>query len=121
MVKKNLDLEAKFHSEYPLIAGVDEAGRGALAGPIVVAAVILPPYFKNPLIQDSKILEPYQREIAYHLIKRVALEYTTAFKDPRQIEEKNPLGATREAMVESISKLQKKPDLGLIDGKEEII
>src|SRR5437764_8137825 len=120
MVKKNLDLEAKFRSAYPLIAGVDEAGRGALAGPIVVAAVILPPYFYNPLIQDSKILEPHQREIAYRLIKHIALEYNTVFKDPRQIEAKNPLGTTREAMVEAILKLRKKPNLGLIDGKEEI-
>ncbi|MCE8163617.1 MAG: ribonuclease HII [Candidatus Moeniiplasma glomeromycotorum] len=120
MVKKNLDLETKFRSEYPLIAGVDEAGRGALAGPIVVAVVILPPYFKNSLIQDSKILEPHQREIAYRLVKKAALEYNTVFKDPRQIEEKNPLGATREAMVEAILKLRKKPDLSLIDGKEEI-
>src|SRR5436305_9956920 len=98
MVKKNLDLETKFRSNYPLIAGVDEAGRGALAGPIVVAAVTLPPHFQTPLIQDSKILDPHQREIAYHLIKRTALEYNTTFKDPRQIEQKNPLEATREAM-----------------------
>ena len=95
MVKKNLDFETEFRSEYTLIAGVDEAGRGALAGPIVVAAVILPPYFQNPLIQDSKILEPHQREEAYRLIKQVALEYNTVFKDPRQVEEKNPLGATQ--------------------------
>src|SRR6266508_403892 len=120
MVKKMLNLEAKFRSDYPLIAGVDEAGRGALAGPIVVATVILPPHFQTPLIQDSKILEPHQRETAYRLIKRIALEYNTVFKNPRQIEEKNPLGATCEAMVEVILKLQKKPNLGLIDGKEEI-
>jgi len=120
MVKKTLDLESEFYSEYSLIAGVDEAGRGALAGPIVVAAVILPPHFHSSLIQDSKILEPAQREKVYHLIKQVALEYNTIFKDSRQIEEKNPLRATQEAMVEAILKLKKIPDLGLIDGKEEI-
>src|SRR5205814_150128 len=75
MVKKKLNLESQFRSEYSLIAGVDEAGRGALAGPIVVAAVILPVDFESPLIQDSKILEPFQREKVCHLIKRVALEY----------------------------------------------
>src|SRR5947208_2959961 len=100
MVKKELDLESEFRSQYPLIAGVDEAGRGALAGPIVVATVILPPRFQSSLIQDSKILEPSQREVAYQLVKQVALEYNTVFKDPRQIEQKNPLGATQEAMVE---------------------
>lgn len=120
MVKKKLDFESQFRSEYPLIAGVDEAGRGALAGPIVVAAVILPATFGSPLIQDSKILEPSQREKIYYLIKKVALEYNTIFKDARQIEEKNPLRATQEAMVEAISNLKKTPDLCLIDGKEEI-
>lgn len=120
MVKKMLNLESEFRSEYPLIAGVDEAGRGALAGPIVVAAVILPSHFQSPLIQDSKTLEPYQREEAYHLIEKVALEYNTVFKDPRQIEVKNPLGVTQEAMAEVILKLKKTPDLCLIDGKEEI-
>ncbi|KLL01559.1 MAG: ribonuclease HII [Mycoplasmataceae bacterium RC_NB112A] len=120
MIKKSLDLEFQFNSQYPLIAGVDEAGRGALAGPIVVAAVILPTNFTSPLIQDSKILEPFQREKVYHLIKKNALEYNTVFKDPRQIEEKNPLRATQEAMVEAILKLKKTPDLCLVDGKEEI-
>ncbi|MCE8162904.1 MAG: ribonuclease HII [Candidatus Moeniiplasma glomeromycotorum] len=120
MVKKKLDLELEFRSKYPLIAGVDEAGRGALAGPIVVAAVILPPHFQSLLIQDSKILEPSQREEAYQLIKQAALEYNTVFKGPRQIEEKNPLRATQEAMVEAILKLKNLPDLCLIDGKEEI-
>src|SRR6185295_949134 len=109
MVKKRLELESQFRSEYPLIAGIDEAGRGALAGPVVVAAVILPPYFQSPLVQDSKVLEPRQREEVYHLIKRVALEYNTVFKDSHQIEEKNPLQATQEAMVEAISKLKKVP------------
>jgi len=60
-VKKSLNLELKLWKKYPLISGVDEAGRGALAGPILVAAVILPTGFQSPFIQDSKILIPKKR------------------------------------------------------------
>ncbi|CAI2161576.1 13865_t:CDS:2 [Funneliformis geosporum] len=102
------------------IAKVDEAGRGALAGPIVVAAVILPTGFQNSLIQDSKILSPSQRKKVYRIVKKVAVEYSIAFKSAREVEIKNPLGATKEAMIEVILKLNNKPNLCLIDGKEEI-
>jgi len=120
MARKSLDLELSFWNDYPIIAGVDEAGRGALAGPIVVAAVILPTGFQNSLIQDSKILSPSQRKKVYRIIKKVAVEYSMAFKSAREVEIKNPLGATKEAMVEVILKLNNKPNLCLIDGKEEI-
>lgn len=103
-----------------MIVGVDEAGRGALVGPIVVAAVILPTGFQNSLIQDSKILNPSQRKKVFRIIKKVAVEYNIVFKDAREIETKNPLGATKEAMAEAILRLRNKPDLGLIDGKEKI-
>ncbi|CAG8782813.1 15471_t:CDS:2, partial [Racocetra persica] len=99
----------------------DEAGRGALAGPIVVAAVILPTYFYSPLIRDSKILKPVQRNRAYGIIRKAALTYSVAIKNPREVESKNPLQATKEAMVEATLKLKVKPDLCLVDGKEEII
>lgn len=120
MVKKSLDLELKFWPSYPTIAGVDEAGRGALAGPIVVAVVILPTGFQNPLIQDSKILSPSQRKRVYRMVKKEAVEYKIIVKSVREVETKNPLGATKEAMVEVILNLKKKPDLCLIDGKEKI-
>ena len=121
MRRKNLDLELKLWNDYPMIAGVDEAGRGALAGPLVVAAVILPVGFQNYLIQDSKILSPSQRKKVYWIIKKVAIEYSVAFKSVREIEEKNPLAATKEAMVETILKLKNKPSLCLVDGKEKIV
>ena len=107
--------------DYPLIAGVDEAGRGALAGPVIVAAVVLPVGFQNPLIQDSKILSPTQRKRAFYLVKKAALEYSIIAKSAREIEEKNPLGATKEAMVETILRLKNKPNLCLVDGKEKIV
>jgi len=120
MAKKSLGLELKLWPDYPIIVGVDEAGRGALAGPVIVAAVILPTGFQNPLIQDSKILSPSQRNRAYQIVKRVALEYNIVAKSVHEIEEKNPLGATKEAMVEVVLGLKNKPHLCLVDGKEEI-
>jgi ribonuclease HII len=101
--------------------GVDEAGRGALAGPVVVASVILPTGFQNSLIQDSKILSPSQRKRVYRIVRKVAVEYNIVFKSAREIETKNPLGATKEAMVETVLNLKNKPDLCLVDGKEKIV
>jgi ribonuclease HII len=92
-----------------------------LAGPIVVAAVILPAYFHSPLIKDSKVLKPVQRNKAYGIIRKAASAYSVVFKSPREVEKKNPLQATKEAMVEAALKLKIKPDLYLVDGKEEII
>jgi ribonuclease HII len=80
----------------------------------------LPPYFQSTFIQDSKILKPTQRNKAYEIIKKNALEYKITIKSPREVEEKNPLQATKEAMVEAVLKLSNRPDLCLVDGKEEI-
>jgi len=91
-----------------------------LAGPIVVAAVILTPNFQSSFVQDSKILTPRQRNMAYQIIKKNLVDYKVVFKSPREIEEKNPLAATKEAMVETISSLKDKPDLCLVDGQEKI-
>ena len=103
-----------------MIVGVDEAGRGALAGSLVVAAVILPVNFQSSFIQDSKILTPNQRNIAYQIIKKNRIDCKVIFKSPREIEEKNPLGATKEAMVEAVLGLKNQPNLCLVDGKEKI-
>ena len=121
MAKKSLDFELRLWKDYPIIAGVDEAGRGALAGPIIVAAVVLPVGFQNPLIQDSKILSPSQRKKAFRIVKKEALEYNVIAKSAREVEIKNPLGATKEAMSEAILNLKNKPDLCLVDGKEKIV
>ncbi|CAI2162676.1 6819_t:CDS:2 [Funneliformis geosporum] len=114
------DIYRQMLLEKKVIAGVDEAGRGALAGPVIVAVVILPVGFQNPLIQDSKILSPSQRNRAYQIVRHEALEYNIIAKSAREIEEKNPLGATKEAMVEVVLGLKNKPNLCLVDGKEEI-
>lgn len=117
--KKILDLESRLRlwESYHFIAGVDESGMGALAGPVVVAAVILPPNFQSVLIQDSKILSSRQRELAYQLIKDYALEYSIVVKEVFEIEQKNPLVAAKEGMQEAVSRLVNFPHLCLIDGK----
>ena len=86
-----------------------------------MAAVVLPVGFQNPLIQDSKILSPSQRKKAFRIVKKEALEYNVIAKSAREVEIKNPLGATKEAMVEAILNLKNKPDLCLVDGKEKIV
>jgi ribonuclease HII len=86
-----------------------------------VASVILPTGYQNPLIQDSKILSPSQRKRIYRVIKKEALEYNVVAKNVQEVETKNPLGATKEAMAETILNLKNKPSLCLIDGKEKIV
>ncbi|CAH1764984.1 14933_t:CDS:2 [Entrophospora sp. SA101] len=84
-----MEILANSSPTHRLIAGVDEAGRGALA--------------------------------AYGIIRKNALEYSVIIKSPREVENKNPLQATKEAMVEAILKLKNRPELCLVDGKEKIV
>ncbi len=101
---------------YQLIAGVDEAGRGALAGPVFAAAVIFPPDFSSEEIKDSKLLSPKKREELFELIKKTALSYAIAQADPEEINSVGILNATFKAMSRAISKLTIKPELVLVDG-----
>ena len=98
------------------LCGVDEAGRGPLAGPVFAAAVILP---RGELIEgldDSKKLSEKRREALYDEIVRRALAYGIAFASVEEIEEKNILGATFLAMNRAIKALEIRPALALIDG-----
>jgi ribonuclease HII len=97
-------------------AGVDEVGRGPLAGPVVAAAVILPPDFENPLIQDSKSLSPEQRADAAAIIQSLALTYAIAEVDVATIDQINILQAAFRAMNQAISQLTPQPEHLLIDG-----
>ena len=99
-----------------LLCGVDEAGRGPLAGPVCAAAVILP---QNCLIEglnDSKKLSEKKREALYDEILERAVSYGIAFATVEEIEEHNILGATFLAMNRAIARLDPKPELALIDG-----
>lgn len=97
-------------------AGCDEAGRGCLAGPVVAAAVILPPKFKHPILNDSKQLTEKQRYTLREVIEKEALAYAVSFIDAPKIDEINILNASFLAMSEAVKKLKQKPDFLLIDG-----
>jgi ribonuclease HII len=105
---------------YRLVAGVDEAGRGPLAGPVVAAAVILPPQLtgKEPwlqLVNDSKRLSPLQRQKAAQLIRENALALAVAGQDAGQIDELGIGNATVRAMLEAVAKLRVRPHYLLMD------
>lgn len=97
------------------IAGVDEAGRGPLAGPVVAAAVILPPDIYIPFINDSKKLSPAQRDVLYDLICAEAISYGVGIADHNRIDRINILQATFEAMSEAVKQLNPKPQVLLND------
>ena len=101
---------------YKAVCGVDEAGRGPLAGPVCAAAVILP---ENTIIEgvnDSKKLSEKKREALFDVIKEQALSYSIAFASVEEIEEKNILNATMLAMKRAVEGLDVKADYAMIDG-----
>ncbi len=99
-----------------LPAGVDEAGRGPLAGPVVAAAVILPKECEINGLNDSKKLSHQKREILYHQIKAVAVSIGVGIIEPDEIDRINILRAALLAMEIAVKKLNPKPDFLLIDG-----
>lgn len=104
---------------YRLICGVDEAGRGPLAGPVCAAAVILPEHLEIPGLNDSKKLSDKRRRELFPIIQESALAYGIGFASPKEIDEINILQATFLAMRRAISQLHVTPDLALIDGNRE--
>ncbi len=101
---------------YLLVAGVDEAGRGPLAGPVVAAAVILHPDRPIEGVNDSKKLTERQRELFFDRITAEALAIGIGSSPPEQIDRINILQATRQAMLEAVNQLAPCPDILLIDG-----
>ena len=108
-----------FEKGYKLICGVDEAGRGPLAGPVCAAAVILPPNLEIPGLDDSKKLSDKRRRALMPVIKEQAVTYGIAFASHEEIDQINILQATFLAMERAIAQLQVKPDLALIDGNRQ--
>ena len=106
--------------EYQAVAGVDEAGRGPLAGPVVAAAVLLAPDSKFNGLDDSKKLSPKIREKFFLIIKEQALSYGIGIVDVEKIEKTNILQASLLAMKHAVENLSLKPDLLLIDGNQAI-
>ncbi|WP_266204273.1 ribonuclease HII [Pontibacter kalidii] len=104
------------HSGYTLEAGVDEVGRGCLAGPVVAAAVILPPNYKHPLLNDSKKLTKKLREQLRGEITRDAVCWAIGEASPEEIDKINILNATYLAMHRALDALLQQPEYLLVDG-----
>ena len=101
---------------YGVICGVDEAGRGPLAGPVCAAAVILPDGYEIPGLNDSKQLTDKKRRELFPVIKEQAIAYGIAMVDETVIDRDNILNATFQAMREAVNQLAVKPELVLVDG-----
>lgn len=108
--------KAAVNSGFSCICGVDEAGRGPLAGPVCAAAVILPEGVVIEGLDDSKKLTEKKRERLYDIIKQTAVAYSVAYGTLEEIETVNILEATYLAMNRAIEGLTVKPDFALIDG-----
>lgn len=103
---------------YNTVCGVDEAGRGPLAGPVFAASVILPNNIIIDGINDSKKISEKKREKLFEIIKEKALSYSIAYSTEKEIDELNILNATLLAMKRAIDGLKIKPDIVLIDGNK---
>ncbi|HID55978.1 TPA: ribonuclease HII [Candidatus Poribacteria bacterium] len=101
---------------YDLVAGVDEAGRGPLAGPVVAAAVILPKALYIPEVYDSKSLSPRKRELLFERICQAAISIGIGVVDNNEIDRMNILKASLKAMKMAVEKLSPQPDFVLVDG-----
>ncbi|MGN0459151.1 MAG: ribonuclease HII [Eubacterium sp.] len=121
-IEENIDW-LKFEKEawengYDIVCGVDEAGRGPLAGPVFAAAVILPKGHIIEGVNDSKKLNEKKREALFDIIRHEALAYCIASTDEKIIDEINILQATFLTMKKAIEGLEIKPDFALIDGNK---
>lgn len=118
MSERNL-WEIESELPYDLICGVDEAGRGPLAGPVCAAAVILPKGLVIPGLNDSKKLTDKRRRELFPIIQQEAVSFGVAFASQEEIDEINILQATFLAMRRAIDQLDPKPQFALVDGNRE--
>lgn len=110
---------AAFSEGYGIVCGVDEAGRGPLAGPVCAAAVILPKDLEIEGLNDSKKLTDKKRRELYDVICEKAVAYGIAFANEKEIDQINILQATFLAMRRAVEQLSVRPDLALVDGNRE--
>lgn len=116
-VENLFEMEKALRQEgFHLVCGVDEAGRGPLAGPVYAAAVILPEDVSLPGLNDSKKLSEKTREILFDEITEKALSYGIGYATEKEIDDINILNAVYLAMNRAIGQLEMKPDILLIDG-----
>jgi ribonuclease HII len=112
--------EESYARGYHSIAGIDEVGRGPLAGPVVAAAVILPRGYAHPDIKDSKLLTAKQRERAAGMIQESAVRWAVGVAGVKEIDRLNILQASLLAMVKALAALKSTVDCVLIDGNQTI-
>jgi ribonuclease HII/Holliday junction resolvase-like predicted endonuclease len=110
------EFDKQYRDEFPIIVGIDEAGRGPLAGPVVASAVILPPNCEIEGVNDSKKLSEKKRERLFDEIYTHALKIGVGIVHEREIDEFNILGATVKAMKMAVAQLNSKLDILLVDG-----
>lgn len=114
------EFENQAHADgYAVVCGVDEAGRGPLAGPVYAAAVILPDGLEEMGINDSKKMTEKKREALYDIIIENATAYGIGFATEKEIDEINILNATFLAMRRAVEAMGVKPDLVLVDGNRK--
>tara|TARA_B110000971_G_scaffold221610_1_gene269478 strand:- start:1529 stop:2164 length:636 start_codon:yes stop_codon:yes gene_type:complete len=122
MEAKYISLKGNFNDDRNIIeVGIDEAGRGALAGPVTVAACVMPYGFSHPLIKDSKLLNEAQRKEAREIVIDNAISYTVQHCFPEEIESTNILRATLNGMHKCLDQLEKNKDnfnFILVDGDQ---
>ena len=108
-----------YDNGFERVCGIDEAGRGPLAGPVFVAAVVLPQGIEIEGLNDSKKLSAKKREALYDEILSKALDYEIAFATEQEIDRVNILQATFLAMRRAVAGLEERPDLALVDGNRD--
>ncbi len=111
--------EVKAHENgYQFVCGIDEAGRGPLAGPVFAAAVILPDNYSHEILNDSKKLSEKKRDLVYDDIIRDAVSYSVGIATEKEIDDINILNATFLAMKRAVEGLSVKPDFAYVDGNQ---
>ena len=109
-----------YNKGFKNICGIDEAGRGPLAGPVVVAGVIMPKDSMIEFVNDSKKVTEKRREMLYDKIREEAISYSIAVIDQNVIDDINILNATKQGVTEVVDGLDVKPDLIIVDALEHI-
>lgn len=112
---KKIEEEYYEKKKIHLIAGIDEAGRGPLAGPVVIACVIMPRDSKIEGINDSKKISEKKREVLYEIIKEKAISYGIGIIGQEEIDTINILNATKKGLTQSLNELTKKPEFIVVD------
>ena len=120
-LNKLKEFEKKLYEDgVKYIAGIDEAGRGPLAGPVVIGCVIMKPESFIEYVNDSKKVSETKREMLYEKITNEAIAWSTGIVDEKEIYELNILNATKKALTEAIDKLEVKPEVILVDALDKI-